>query len=144
MKTGIKHSVFQSIRWAFITLWVMTICIKLYDIDKTRGEMRNQVFPVAMADVLVWFIPALSAGITILLLSNRKSVTGVKASLVLLGMFSLYILLGMNNVFGRIPCSCGGILPHSSYHQQLLLNLAFIFLAIIGIWLNRKEVKVTN
>ncbi|MFC6100336.1 MauE/DoxX family redox-associated membrane protein [Olivibacter domesticus] len=55
---------------------------------------------------------------------------GLKASLLLLSLFSLYIILGMNNAFGRIPCSCSCILPYGNYSEQLLLNGVFILLII--------------
>lgn len=128
MNAKTRHIIYNGAIWVLVALWIVTICVKLYDIEKTRSEMRNQVFPMWVADVLVWLIPAVCAGITILLLSGKRSLLGLKASLLLLSLFSLYIILGMNNAFGRIPCSCGSILPYGNYSEQLLLNGVFIFL----------------
>lgn len=134
MNAKTRHIIYNGVIWLLVTLWVITICVKLYDIEKTRSEMRNQVFPMWVAEVLVWLIPAVCAGITILLLSGKRSLLGLKASLLLLCLFSLYIILGMNNAFGRIPCSCGSILPHGNYSEQLLLNGVFILLITITLY----------
>lgn len=134
MNAKTRHIIYNGVIWLLVTLWVITICVKLYDIEKTRSEMRNQVFPIWVAEVLVWLIPAVCAGITILLLGGKKSLLGLKASLLLLSLFSLYIILGMNNAFGRIPCSCGSILPHGNYSEQLLLNGVFILLITITLY----------
>jgi len=137
MKTKTKKTVLKGITWIFITLWIVTTCLKLVDVQKTRGEMLNQVFPSWMAEVLVWLIPAVSAGLAILLLNKYTWRWGLNASLLLLALFSLYIILGENNFFGRIPCSCGSIL-HGSYIDQLLFNLCFMVIAIIGLRLDIK------
>lgn len=131
MNAKTRHIIYNSTVWLLVALWVITICVKLYDIEKTRSEMRNQVFPMWVAEVLVWLIPAVCAGITILLLSGKKSLLGLKASLLLLSLFSLYIILGINNVFGRIPCSCSSIFSNGNYNEQLLLNGVFILLITI-------------
>ncbi|WP_407637169.1 MauE/DoxX family redox-associated membrane protein [Daejeonella oryzae] len=64
---------------------------------------------------------------------------GLNFSLFLLIQFTIYIILIMLNVFGRIPCSCGGILEEMSWGQHLVFNLFFLLLTIIAIIHNSKE-----
>lgn len=110
---------------------------KLWNYERSLGEMRNQVFPIVLADVLTWLIPLIEISITICLVYIPFQRIGLWSSLVLLSIFSIYILLAATKIFGRTPCSCAGILwQNSTYWHQLGFNLLFIIMAVIALWLN--------
>lgn len=110
---------------------------KLIDIDLSRREMRNQVFPKAIADILLWAVPSIELSLAFLLLYLPLRLKALYGSAILLTLFTLYIAVTMTGVFGRVPCSCGGILKHMSYGVHSIFNLFFIGLALWGIELEK-------
>lgn len=116
---------------------------KLTDYQVSKEQMLNQVFPNVVALQLTWLVPAVEVLIAIGLIIKTTVLKSLYASLLLMTAFSIYISLTMTGIFGRTPCSCGGILKNMSYTTHLLFNLFFIILAVIGIkadqrWLNYK------
>jgi len=106
---------------------------KLADYQLSKQQMLNQVFPEPVALQLTWLIPAVEIFISLALINKLTTIYGLYAALILLVAFSIYISLTMTSLFGRVPCSCGGILMHMSYSIHLLFNLIFIILAVVGI-----------
>lgn len=106
---------------------------KLTNYEKAESDMRNQVFTQPVAEVLTWLIPGIEILIVLLLLFPQTRKTALWASLGLLTVFTAYIALIMTGIFGRIPCSCGGILQRMSYGIHLLFNLFLICISLLGI-----------
>ncbi len=100
--------------------------------------MLNQIFPRAVSLVLVWVVPVAELMIVGLLFYKPSRLLGFYAALMLLFAFSLYISTTMTGVFGRVPCSCGGILKHMSYWTHLAFNFFFIVMAVLGIALEKR------
>lgn len=108
--------------------------VKLRYYQETVREMRNQVFPIVVADTLSWFIPLVEIGIVGCLLYEPSRRIGLWLSLVLLSLFSIYIPLTATKIFGRTPCSCAGILwQNSTYWHQFGFNLLFIIMVVIAL-----------
>ena len=127
-----------------ILLWVYAATSKLVDYDKSRSQILNQVFPVWISKILVWAVPATELIIAGLLLFPKTLKFGMYASLYLLTFFTLYIALIMTGIFGRIPCSCGGVLEDLSWSQHLIFNLFFLALTLIAIIYQSKVEPVTG
>jgi uncharacterized membrane protein YphA (DoxX/SURF4 family) len=127
-----KESLLQIVTGLLAALFFYAASSKLTDFEKSRGEMMNQVFPAQIAEILTWFIPAIELILIPLLLFPSTRKMALWASLFLLSSFTIYIAVVMTGVFGRVPCSCGGILEHMSYGTHLIFNLFFIGLAFIG------------
>ena len=106
---------------------------KLVDYETSRQEMLNQVFSRSIALVLVWLVPFIELTIVGLLLLNSQRLKGFYTAFALLTLFSLYITITMSGAFGRIPCSCGGILKNMGYWTHFIFNLFFIALSVLGI-----------
>ncbi len=121
---------------ALIFLWVYAAMSKLINYEQSRSQMLNQVFPIAIAKFLVWVVPFTELLLSGLLSFLKTRLSGLYGSLILLISFTLYIGLVMNRVFGRIPCSCGGILNKMSWEQHLVFNIVFMMLAITAILLS--------
>jgi len=111
---------------------------KLIDMQQSRIQMRGQVFPAAIADILTWLIPVTELIITTGLLLSPTRLRALYASLGLLLLFSIYIAITMSGTFGKIPCSCGGILRHMGYWTHLIFNLGFMLLATLGIAIEQR------
>lgn len=128
-----REKLIQGITISLILLWSYAAFSKFADLDKSRSEMLNQVFPMWMAEILYWLVPALEIGLCVLLVFTKTRLMGLYGSLILMSSFTLYIAIVMTGIFGRIPCSCGGILSNMSYGTHLIFNLFFVALALLGI-----------
>ncbi|MFD0795472.1 MauE/DoxX family redox-associated membrane protein [Mucilaginibacter litoreus] len=128
-----KDSLLKIIAGLIAAMFFYAAVSKLTDFSQSRQEMRNQVFPVPVADVLLWVVPLTELNLSFLLVYQPTRLIALYASLVLLCLFSIYITITMTGIFGRVPCSCGGILKHMSYGAHLIFNLFFIGIAIWGI-----------
>lgn len=120
-------------------LWVYTAVSKIIDAQGSYGALHNQVFPTWMADVLWVGLPFIEIIAAIMVLIPYWRRYGFKLSAVLMAIFSGYILLVLTNVFGRVPCSCGGILNQLGWWEHLWFNLFFLGIAVGGIYLGRKS-----
>jgi hypothetical protein len=49
-----------------------------------------------------------------------------------MGAFTGYVALVLTGIFGRIPCSCGGIVSALGWGEHLILNIALLTIAILG------------
>lgn len=132
-----REIILQGIASAIAFLFCYAALSKLTDFARTRSEMLNQVFPESIAMILVWVIPIIELLIVALLLYKPFRLTGFYISFILLALFTIYIAITMTGIFGRIPCSCGGILKHMSYSVHLIFNVFFLLLALVGILLKR-------
>ena len=137
MKRGL---IIEIIAAAIALMFFYAAFSKLIDFEKSRHEMMNQVFPGYIAKLLVWLVPITELLLTAGLLIDKTRLKALYASLLLLIAFSLYISMSMTGIFGRIPCSCGGILKHMGYGTHLLFNLFFISISIIAIFLEKRNI----
>lgn len=138
-----KETILKTIAGVIAAMFFYASFSKLLDYKQSRWEMRNQIFPVYIADVLTWLVPVVEIIIIILLLYRTTRLVGLSASLGLLTAFTIYIAVALANVAGFVPCSCGGILNEMPYSLHIIFNLFFMALAFVGIWIE-KGWKVGN
>ncbi len=101
--------------------------------------MNNQPFPNWLTPALVWTLPAAEIIISGLLMFDKTQLLGFRASLILMLLFTLYTLLVLLKVFGRMPCSCGGVIENLSWSQHLVFNLFYVGVALAGMILKKKR-----
>lgn len=128
-----RHLLQPLITSLLILLWVYAATSKLVDYETSRSQMLNQVFPVWMAEVLTWAVPAVELLTAGLLIYPRTIRAGLLASLFLLMQFTIYIAVVMTGIMGRVPCSCGGVLEALTWGQHLIFNIGCIVIAIAGL-----------
>lgn len=114
-------------------LFTYTAISKLYDWEGTKNGLYNQVFAKELADLLLYGLPPVELLAAVFLLITKKRKLGFWLSAILMTVFSLYIGIVMTGVFGRIPCSCGGILNSLGWGEHLVFNLIFLGIAVIGL-----------
>lgn len=142
---GFKPEMYvQLISCMLILLWVYAATSKLMDFDRSRGEMLNQALAPWLEKILVWAIPLTELSITALLLFKQTRLQGIILSLVLLLIFTAYIVLVKLNYFDYVPCSCGGIMSKFSWEGHFIFNMAFIVLAATAWLLQRDQILFAN
>jgi len=136
MKRKIVLEVLSSL---LIVLFVYAGVSKWLDFKTYVGEIDNQPFPNWMTPALAWLIPLSEITIALLLLFARTQLLGFWASFVLMTLFTVYTILILLKFFGRVPCSCGGIIEKLTWNQHLFFNLFFVGVAVTGIVLRKKK-----
>lgn len=127
---------------------------KLIDHQKFVGEMLNQAFPHWFSWVLIYTLPYYELAIVTAILVGRKynfkklrlkinlerlRKWALLNSCVLMSFFLLYSILALSKVFGRVPCSCGGIIERLHWPQHVVLNAFYVLITIVSLRLTRQE-----
>ena len=125
---------------AFILFWLFAAGTQLYDFNKFKGEIYNQVFSNGTSDLLTYLIPSVEITVAALLVFSVTRLTGMALSFLLMLGFSAYISLALLNVYDRMPCNCAGLLgQNSSWETNLLFNLLIASVSGIGFFILFKE-----
>ena len=134
-----RQVLIECISALLIMLFLYASLSKFLDFTTFTGEMNNQPLPKSWTPFLVWFIPCSEILMCIALLFERTRLWGFYASLGFMSLFTIYSIFIILNFFGRIPCSCGGVIKRLTWRQHIVLNLFFVALSIAGIILQRKK-----
>ena len=126
-----------------IILFVYTPASKLMTFHEYVLSMRAQPLQHWLSSFLTYAVPISELIAVVLLISGKFRKQGLYLSLGLLLIFTGYISLVQLNYYGRIPCSCGGVIRYMTWNQHLFFNLFFIAITGIAIWLNKTNYKHT-
>lgn len=121
-----------------VILFVYTAFSKLGHVRLFKSVLEGIPFISSGAIVLVWAIPLAELFIALLLVFPITRLGGLYASLILLSVFTGYLIYLVSFV-SHLPCSCGGVISAMSWPQHVVFNLVFIGLTIIGIRNTKKE-----
>jgi hypothetical protein len=116
-----------------ILLWSYASLSKLVNFDLSLSQMKNQIFPIWLSEILSYVIPLTELAVAVLLIFKKTQKTAFLLSTFLLITFTIYIIMILLNFFGRIPCSCGGIISSLTWSQHFLFNSSFLGLSLFGI-----------
>lgn len=136
MKTSekIKSVIVNFISWLFILLFTYAATNKVLDFQNFKQQLGQSPLLSSFAEQVAWAVPSAEFLIVILLVLPKFRYAALVSSFVLMLMFTVYIYIILNHsVF--VPCSCGGILEKMDWHEHLIFNIGFVFLALIGIGL---------
>ncbi|MEC7769819.1 MAG: MauE/DoxX family redox-associated membrane protein [Bacteroidota bacterium] len=119
-------------------LFIYTASSKLMHLEifQLRLERMPQLSPIA--HWIAWLIPFTELVIAGLLLIPKYRLAGIYTSLILLGIFTGYIILVLQTN-DSVPCSCGGVLSALGWRDHILLNACFMAISLIAIILNTKQ-----
>lgn len=84
------------------------------------------------ADTIGWLLPVTELVVVLLLFFERTRRAGLYVSLLLLVLFTLFLLY-MVLFVADLPCSCGGVLRKMSWQQHIWFNLFFILINLIAL-----------
>lgn len=121
-----------------ILLFVYASTSKLIDYEKFRIQLGKSPLLSPFASTLAWSVPLVEIIISILLATPKWRSWGLYASFGLMIVFTSYIFT-ITEFTNSVPCSCGGVLQHMSWHQHFIFNLCFVMLALIGVLLHNNN-----
>ena len=119
-----------------IILYVYTAVAKLIDPPEFTRQLSNQVFPKWTIPILLWALPVSELTVAILIVFDTTRKYGLLGSVLLMTVFTGYMLLVVFKVFDRVPCSCGGVISSMSFPVHLIFNLFFLAISIVGLYIN--------
>ena len=115
-----------------ILLFTYTALSKLSGYEKFVLLLHESPLIHKGADTIAWLLPVTELIVVLLLFFEHTRRIGLYASLLLLVLFTLYLLY-MVLFVADLPCSCGGVLSRMSWQQHILFNLFFIIVNLIAI-----------
>ena len=134
-----RQVMIECISALLILLFLYASLSKFLDFKTFTGEMNNQPLPNSWTPFLVWFIPCTEIAICVTLLFEYTRLLGLYASLLLMGLFTIYTVIILLHFFSYVPCSCGGVIKRLTWGQHLVFNLFFVALSVYGITLQRRK-----
>lgn len=142
MKTLSSHKIqpltTEIISLFFIVLFIYAAFSKLLNHEVFKTQLSQSPFIDQIAPLVAWGIPVLLLCIAGLLFFPGLKLAGLYAALVLMLLFTIYIIAVLH-VATSIPCSCNGIIASFSWNEHLIFNVACIILAALGIVLRRNN-----
>ena len=140
-----KYSIIsQIIVFLLILLFVYTATSKLLDFGQFKVQMYNQTLPHVGVIILIWTLPPFEILTALLLLFQKTRLEGLYLSIFLMVLFTGYIILILLGYFGRVPCSCGGVIKTLGWKNHLLFNLFFLMLSFLGIFTTNRERRLIH
>ena len=132
-KNSLRYTiVIEACCFLLILLLAYTGFSKLSDHTRFHSVMVTMPYLKHAEPLLSWSLPVVELVIALLLCTNRFKLQALAASLVLLGAFTIYLIV-MKISGMHLPCSCGGVIQYLSWTQHIFFNLFFILMAMIGI-----------
>src|SRR5690242_6071613 len=128
----------EIISFLLTLLFVYAASDKLLEYSRFKDQLSVEPFIAAYKNIIAWLLPVIELAIAVVLAVKNTRLYGLYASLLLLIIFTAYIM-GMLLSATSLPCSCGGAISGLSWQEHLLFNLFFIAISTAGIVLKRKE-----
>ncbi|MGC4036068.1 MAG: MauE/DoxX family redox-associated membrane protein [Chitinophagaceae bacterium] len=116
-----------------IILFLYTALSKFFTFNSFKANLTVSPLISSTAVLLAWLIPLSEVIVTILLFVSRTRLVGMFASLVLLFLFTFYLLYIVVFHANHLPCTCGGVISKMSWKQHILFNSACIVLVMLAI-----------
>lgn len=133
-----KQLLLEIICGLLILLFLYTAISKIADYAQFRIQLSNSPSLSPYAGVLSWLVPVIEIIIVILLFFPLYRKSGMYASLILLTLFTGYLIY-MVIFTPDLPCSCGGVLQILSWREHIIFNLVFMMLSFYGIVLDQRS-----
>lgn len=123
-----------------LILFLYTSISKLTGYERFKIVLSTSPLLKPVAGIIAWLLPVTEIVIAIMLFLPFTRVKGLKASSVLIFIFTLYLVY-MVAFTTQLPCNCGGVLQFLTWPQHIFFNLLFILLAIAGILFYKKNIN---
>ena len=121
-----------------LLLFLYSSLSKLVDRTLFKAVLLASPLLKYVAGSIVWLLPIAEIVVAILLFIPSTRVKGLYGSLMLISIFTAYLIY-MIFVTPHLPCNCGGVLKSLTWKQHIYFNLFSIILSASGIFLYQKN-----
>ncbi|PWV56261.1 MauE/DoxX family redox-associated membrane protein [Chitinophaga sp. S165] len=136
MKT--RDAVLLICYFLFTGMFVYAAVSKLMNYDIFVLQMNKQPFPDKFTPLLVWGIPSAEIFAAILMMTIPFRRIGMFFATAMMICFTGYIILIKLNYYGKIPCTCGGVISKFTWGQHLIFNIFFLAVGFTAIYLEQQ------
>lgn len=134
-----RKMIVEVIAFLLMLLFLFASVSKWLTFKTFIGDINNQPFPNWLTPWITNLLPPIEVLIVLALMFEKTRTAGFYASLILMSAFSIYSAAVLLKFFDYIPCSCGGIIKNLSWRDNLILNLFFVAISIVGILLRKNR-----
>ena len=132
-----RQTISFGIGMLFSTLFLYAATKKLLNYREFGLRLAEPTLFSDYAGTLAWIVPVLELVVALLLFINLYRHPAMYASLVLIILYTAYILL-LLTYSAVMPCSCIGPISALGWVGHILLNIALMVLAVAGIHCSKK------
>jgi hypothetical protein len=133
----------ESISSFFILLFVYTAITKIVNFYSLSYVVSKTPFFGHWSNLIAGGIPVTELVVSTMLFFPRWRTAGLLGALMIMSMFTFYILYMM--AFAReLPCACGGVISAMGWKWHLVFNVACTGFAFAGWQLSRRKVFISN
>lgn len=138
--------IYGLLRIVMLLFWIYVGIDKVWQLHAFKIALTQQPIISYFAPVLFWLLPVLEISLGLLLAfpSQKVQSWGWKASILLISVFTVYIALGVLDVYEQKPCMCSSFLSNVTWHTHLVINSVILALSILGWVLNKSSIKHTH
>jgi putative oxidoreductase len=136
-----KMIVLEIICFLLIGMFLYAAVSRWLDFKTFIADINNQPLPNQLTNWLVYIIPALQVLAALALVFEKFRLAGFWLCLTITLLYIIYNTLVLANYFGRIPCTCGGMIKHLTWTQHLIFSLFFAGISLTGIILLKNRAK---
>lgn len=139
MKTSYKNLLIHITTWLMILLFIYTASDKLMNFKTFSAFLVGLEYLGGYSHLLAVVIPLLEIAISLLLLIPTMRTEGLYAALVLMLLFTLYLVF-IKLTAPKLPCNCGGVISSLSWVQHIWFNLGLIGLLFCSVLWKKKGI----
>jgi len=132
-----KTTIIETITILYIILFCYTGISKIIDHEIFEQQVAVSPLLAPVSKLITIAVPLAEFVLILLLIIPKWRLKGFWGSLVLMTLFTIYIM-GILILNDKLPCSCGGVIELLSWTQHIIFNSIFISLSVIGIILEKK------
>ena len=125
-------SIRETIAALLVFLFLYTGLSKYLDYQNFNTVLHRTPLINHYAGFVSVVLPAVELVVTILLIIPASRLIGLYCSLILLSMFTVYLIYMVSSRVD-LPCTCGGVISQMSWKQHIIFNVVFVILSAIGI-----------
>lgn len=135
-----KTIALEFISFCFIVLFVYTALSKLFDYERFHLQIMQSPILTGVGFFIAPAVIATELVVSLMLAMPSTRLIAFYACFSLMTMFTTYIIAILYfSLF--VPCSCGGVLENLTWHDHIVFNIAFLLMAVAGIYLTPVTVQ---
>lgn len=129
-----RSQIIELISAMLVLLFAYTALSKLIGHETFSIVLSDAPLLKSYAAVISWVVPVAEIIVVLLLFLPSARIVGLFAALVLLLLFTGYLLY-MIVYAPKLPCNCGGVISNLSWKLHIVFNTIFILLCSTAILL---------
>jgi uncharacterized membrane protein len=121
-----------------VFLFGYTAVSKLLSFDQFKNTLSRSPWIKSFASLVAYGLSVSELIVSVLLLMPATRYSGLRLSLVLLCLMTIYIV-AMVLTSSHLPCACGGVISQLGWKGHIVFNSFFIFINVIALIIYKRQ-----